>query len=145
MVTCSKYLHINKCSSGPCWAPTHLKVHVTHSKKSTWKLSLQKKNKLRAVQENFSARHVTFGITLSGKSLVSNNFWRTTEDKGLTYYLVQSQSVPESSPQEQVYCAYSAGDGILSLVSHVHSHARKSGEVQQCFVYEDCILFEYQT
>ena len=58
------------------------------------------------------------------------HFWRATEDQGLTfYYLVHSQSVPGSSLQELVCCACSAGDGILSQVSPVHSHIRKSGEV----------------
>lgn len=48
---------------------------------------------------------------------------------GLTLYLVQSQSMPGSSLQEQVCCACLAGDGILSLVTHAHSHARKSAKV----------------
>lgn len=58
----------------------------------------------------------------------------------MTYYLVHSQSVPGSSPQELVCCACSAADGILFPVSPAHSHARKSGKVK---VFGG-ILFEYE-
>ena len=45
-----------------------------------------------------------------------------------TSNLSHSPPVPQSSPQEQVYCACLTSGGILSLMSHVHNHAEQSAK-----------------